>query len=141
MEPTKDHGQMPLFSKFMKKINRISNDQCQQPSSNMQNRRGNNFWRRNRYGVNGHDNHGVKSKGIQCRKCERFGHIHTECFNIMKKNNKSYVVKWSDDDSDNNKQNEENTNFLAFNIVTYSKDEDTGGSSSGNKFAEQFPDD
>ena len=66
---------------------------------NSQNRGGNNFKKKNRFGDNNHKNREDKSKGIQCRECERFVHNQAECANTLKKN-KSYVANWSDEDSD-----------------------------------------
>ena len=40
-----------------------------------------------------------KSKGIQCRECEGYGHIHAECANTRKKN-KSYTMTWSNEESE-----------------------------------------
>ncbi|XP_060960691.1 uncharacterized protein LOC133031250 [Cannabis sativa] len=41
-------------------------------------------------------------KRIQCRKCEGFGHIQSECANTLKMNKKSSNVTWSDDETDSN---------------------------------------
>ena len=38
-----------------------------------------------------------KSKGIQCKECEGYGHIQAECANTCKKK-KSYTVTWSDEE-------------------------------------------
>ena len=38
-------------------------------------------------------------KGIQCRECEGYGHIQSECANTLKKNKKSFTATWSDSDS------------------------------------------
>ena len=39
-----------------------------------------------------------KSKGIQCRESEGYGHIQEESTNICKKS-KSYTVTWSDEET------------------------------------------
>ena len=44
-------------------------------------------------------NQQIKSKGIQCKECEVYGHIQVECANTRKKN-KSYIVTWSDEESE-----------------------------------------
>ena len=41
-----------------------------------------------------------QSKEIQCRECEGFGHIQSECANTLKKKEKSLKTTWSDSDSD-----------------------------------------
>ena len=41
-------------------------------------------------------------KRIMCRECEGFGHIQADCANTLK-NNKYYVVNWSDNDYDSSK--------------------------------------
>ena len=45
--------------------------------------------------LGGNFNHKNKSKGIQCRECEGYGHVQAECANTRKKK-KSYVATWSD---------------------------------------------
>ncbi|GAU36127.1 hypothetical protein TSUD_292870 [Trifolium subterraneum] len=40
----------------------------------------------------------AQSKGIQCRECEGYGHIRTECATYLKKQKKSLNVTWSDED-------------------------------------------
>ena len=46
-----------------------------------------------------------KNKGVQCRDCDGFGHIQSECANTLKK--KAMNSSWSDGDSKDS-QNEEN---------------------------------
>ena len=41
-----------------------------------------------------------QSKGIQCRKCEGFGHIQSECAKTLKKKGKSLKTTWGDSDFD-----------------------------------------
>jgi hypothetical protein len=46
-------------------------------------------------------------KGVQCHECEGYGHIRTECATFLKKQKKSLVVPWSDeDDSDDDVKDE-----------------------------------
>ena len=40
-----------------------------------------------------------KSKRIQCRECEGFGHILSEYANTLKKKYKSLISTWSDEES------------------------------------------
>ena len=47
-------------------------------------------------------------KGIQCRECEGFGHIQSECANTLKKNKKSFNVTWSDDETESDEDITEN---------------------------------
>ena len=63
----------------------------------------------------------VKSKGIQYRECEDFGHIQAECANVLKNKNKSMNATWSGWDSDYNIDDE--SNFIAF----ASRSDVTGG--------------
>jgi uncharacterized protein YjhX (UPF0386 family) len=45
--------------------------------------------------------------GVQCHKCEGYGHIRTECATFLKRQKKSLVVSWSDgDDSEVQVENE-----------------------------------
>ncbi|MCI46055.1 gag-protease polyprotein, partial [Trifolium medium] len=39
-----------------------------------------------------------QAKGVQCHECEGYGHIRTECATYLKKQKKSLVVSWSDED-------------------------------------------
>ncbi|GAA0169188.1 hypothetical protein LIER_23729 [Lithospermum erythrorhizon] len=43
-----------------------------------------------------------KSKGIQCRECEGFGHIQVECPNYLKKQSRNYSATHSNDESECN---------------------------------------
>ena len=62
-------------------------------------------------------------KGIQCRECEGYGHIQSECANTLKKNKKGFTATWSDSDtSDEENENialtsvlQEKENFLCLN--------------------------
>jgi len=44
------------------------------------------------------DEKSTQSKRVQCHECEGYGHIRTECATFFKRQNKSLVVSWSDDD-------------------------------------------
>ncbi|GAA0142951.1 hypothetical protein LIER_03741 [Lithospermum erythrorhizon] len=63
------------------------------------------------------DNYGKcqsnKPKGIQCRECEDFGHIQSECPNYLKKQSKNYSSTMSDDESEDGQDDQVN-NFVAF---------------------------
>lgn len=41
----------------------------------------------------------IKSKGVQCYECEGYGYIRTECTTFLKKQKKSLVVSWSNEDN------------------------------------------
>jgi len=45
------------------------------------------------------DENSNQSKGVQCHECEGYGHIKTECATYLKKQKKSLVVSWSDEDN------------------------------------------
>ena len=53
----------------------------------------------------------------KCRKCGGYGHIQVECANTKKKN-RSYMVTWSEDKSEHDKE-VENNEHVAF--ITLSK--------------------
>lgn len=57
------------------------------------------------------------NKRIQCRECEDFGHIQSECANILKKKLKVKTCSWSDDDLDGSQDESEkhvsDTAFIA----------------------------
>ena len=40
------------------------------------------------------------NKRIQCKECEGFGHIQSECANTRKKKNKALKSTWSDEEFD-----------------------------------------
>ena len=70
-----------------------------------------------------------KGRGIQCRECDGYGHIQAECANTLKKKkNKAMKSTWSDDESSNASQDEDeehNSNFVAFNVTTVLSDGST----------------
>ena len=71
----------------------------------------------------------MSNKWTQWRECEEFRHIQSLCFNILKKNNKSFNSISSDKDSDYNKDYE--YNFIAFASKSdYSGSAEIDGSSS-----------
>ncbi|KAI3462422.1 hypothetical protein Pfo_019085 [Paulownia fortunei] len=45
-----------------------------------------------------------KDKWIQCRECEGYGHIQSECANTLKKKGSSLNITWSDADLDDNQE-------------------------------------
>ncbi|GAA0173850.1 hypothetical protein LIER_41605 [Lithospermum erythrorhizon] len=66
-------------------------------------------------GSNGGGNRQNRSRGIQYKKCEGFGHIQVECPNYVKKQSKSYYTTLSDEDIDEDEGGDHNeTNFVAF---------------------------
>ncbi|MCI40171.1 gag-protease polyprotein, partial [Trifolium medium] len=44
------------------------------------------------------DEKASQPKGVQCHECEGYDHIRTECATYLKKQKKSLVVSWSDED-------------------------------------------
>ena len=60
-----------------------------------------------------------KSKGIQCRECEGYGHIHAECANTRKKN-KSYTMTWSNEESE--EREEPSSEVMVFVSLPTTKD-------------------
>ena len=61
-------------------------------------------------------------RGVQCRECEGFGHIQSECANTLKKNKKVMAATWSDQDSESSDE-EENSNlaltFIFFLLTSF----------------------
>ena len=58
-------------------------------------------------------------RGIQCRECEGFGHIQSECVNTLKKKGKSLKTTWSDNESDDSKEDDNNvSNYVVFHGTT-----------------------
>ena len=60
-----------------------------------------------------------KSKGIQCRECEGYGHIHAECANTRKKN-KSYTMTWINEESE--EREEPSSEVMVFVSLPTTKD-------------------
>ena len=72
------------------------------------------FRKKNRNNIGGSEA-SAQNKGIQCRECEGFGHIQSECANTAKKKGKSFNAMWSDEDSDGSREEDGGTgNHLAF---------------------------
>ena len=58
-------------------------------------------------------------KGIQCRECEGFGHIQSECVNTLKKKGKSLKTTWSDNESDDSEEDDNNvSNYVVFHATS-----------------------
>ncbi|GAA0141568.1 hypothetical protein LIER_42665 [Lithospermum erythrorhizon] len=56
-----------------------------------------------------------RSKEIQSRECEGFGHIQVECPNYVKKQSKNYYVTLSDEETEEEEEsNNKVSNFVAF---------------------------
>ncbi|CAM8962350.1 unnamed protein product [Rhodiola kirilowii] len=90
------------FGKFMRKQYGKGTESDQPSNSKFQ--KNDRAYKRNQSGDSDLNN---KGKGIQCRECEGYGHIRTECINTQKKKN-AYTVNWSDSDSEG-----ETNNFVA----------------------------
>ena len=95
-----------------KKIRRISKQVDKRPMSNVQNIRSNID---NQPGNMKNARTGEKinqSKGVQCHECEAYGHIRTECATFLKRQMKSLVVSWSDEDDSKGKAESESTKHV-----------------------------
>ena len=66
-----------------------------------------------------------QGKQIQCRECEGFSHIQSECANTLKKKGKALKTTWSDDDSENSDDSDENINSYVVFQATSKKVVDT----------------
>jgi hypothetical protein len=52
-------------------------------------------------------------KGVQCHECEGYGHIRIECATFLKKQKKSLVVSWSDEDDSDDEVKVESANHVS----------------------------
>ncbi|XP_012842439.1 PREDICTED: uncharacterized protein LOC105962672 [Erythranthe guttata] len=96
------------FGKFLKKIGKRGNFPSTGKTVNFQNSRRNS---------NQDNSEESKPRRIQCRECEGFGHIQSECANTLKKKKKiSLTTVWSDEEESDDDQgnNDQVTNFVAF---------------------------
>ena len=59
-----------------------------------------------------------RRSNIQCRECEGFGHIQSECANTLKKSNKSFNSTWSDGDSDGSREEAHFSHHVAFTTLS-----------------------
>ena len=60
-----------------------------------------------------------QNKGIQCRECEGFRHIQSECANILKKKAKSFKTTWSVEESEGSeKEDDHMRNYIAFQVTS-----------------------
>ncbi|CAM8957075.1 unnamed protein product [Rhodiola kirilowii] len=100
------------FGRMIQKINRRGPEQGQSSSSNFRN------WKKGktRTSENRQDS-SEKGKEIQCRECRGFGHIQAECANTLQKK-KAMVANLSDNESDDEEEGDETTNFVAFVATT-----------------------
>ncbi|XP_012840836.1 PREDICTED: uncharacterized protein LOC105961139 [Erythranthe guttata] len=96
------------FGKFLKKIGKRGNLPNTGKPVNFQNSRRNS---------NQDNSEESKPRRIQCRECEGFGHIQSECANTLKKKKRmSLTTVWSDEEESDDDQgnNDQVTNFVAF---------------------------
>ncbi|XP_012842820.1 PREDICTED: uncharacterized protein LOC105963014, partial [Erythranthe guttata] len=96
------------FGKFLKKIGKRGNLPNTGKPVNLQNSRRNS---------NQDNSEESKPRRIQCRECEGFGHIQSECANTLKKKKRmSLTTVWSDEEESDDDQgnNDQVTNFVAF---------------------------
>ncbi|XP_024028691.1 uncharacterized protein LOC112093781 [Morus notabilis] len=97
------------FNKVMKKVNRKNENSRNGNSSNFQ---------KNKAAANNIEMK-TKNRGIQCRECDGYGHIQSECANTLKKKKKSFNATWSDEDSEGSPEDEDHvSNYVAFNVYT-----------------------
>jgi hypothetical protein len=59
------------------------------------------------------DEENSQYKGVQCHECEGYGHIRTKCATFNKKQKKSLIVSWSDDDESEKGVENESTKHVA----------------------------
>ncbi|GAA0143993.1 hypothetical protein LIER_35845 [Lithospermum erythrorhizon] len=87
------------FKKTLKRFNKKLYSGRNKPGAF--DKRTNKGWKKSKFGgSNSGGNQQSRSKGIQCRECEGFGHIQVECPNYVKNQSKSYYTTLSDDEFD-----------------------------------------
>ncbi|XP_024023122.1 uncharacterized protein LOC112092104 [Morus notabilis] len=75
-----------------------------------------NFNKKNK-GATNSSNDKKKNREIQCRECDGYGHIQSECANTLKKRKKSLNVTWSDEDSKGNQEDDGHVNnYVTLNV-------------------------
>ena len=91
------------FKKFLKKMGKSSKSSSSLPNTF----KGKNSSKNSNFSNN--------KKMIQCRECESYGHIQSECANTHKKKSKAIKSTWSDEES-NGSQEDDNivSNQVAF---------------------------
>jgi len=52
-------------------------------------------------------------KGVQCHECEGYDHIRSECATFLKRQKKSLVVSWSDEDNSEGEGEIESANHVS----------------------------
>jgi len=79
------------FKKFYKRFKRRSRPNGQYIRPNIDNQPDKEKMARS-------DEKNSQYKGVQCHECEGYGHIRTKCATFLKKQKKSLIASWSDDD-------------------------------------------
>ncbi|CAM8965490.1 unnamed protein product [Rhodiola kirilowii] len=97
------------FGRMVRKINRRGPEQGQSSSTGYKN------WKssRPRSSDSRQDSSDKGKEEIQCHECKGFGHIASQCANTLMKR-KAMVASFSDSESDEEKEEGETTNFVAF---------------------------
>ncbi|CAM8934302.1 unnamed protein product [Rhodiola kirilowii] len=97
------------FGRMVRKINRRGPEQGQSSSTGYRN------WKssRPRSSDSRQDSPDKGKEEIQCHECKGFGHIASQCANTLMKR-KAMVASFSDSESDEEKEEGETTNFVAF---------------------------
>lgn len=80
------------FTKILKQVDRESRTNDQHIMSNIKGQQNN----MRKFKTDGNNN---QPKGVQCSKCEGYGHLKIECATYIKKQKKNLVVSWSDEDN------------------------------------------
>ncbi|XP_024019584.1 uncharacterized protein LOC112091065 [Morus notabilis] len=95
------------FNRVMKKFNKKNQTPTFNNSNNFQKNKG----------ATNSSNNKKKNRGIQCRECDGYGHIQSECANTLKKRKKSLNVTWSGEDSKGSQEDDDHVNnYVAFNV-------------------------
>ncbi|CAM8956815.1 unnamed protein product [Rhodiola kirilowii] len=97
------------FGRMVRKINRRGPEQGQSSSTGYRN------WKssRPRSSDSRQDSSDKGNEEIQCHECKGFGHIASQCANTLMKR-KAMVASFRDSESDEEKEEGETTNFVAF---------------------------
>jgi len=105
------------FKKILKQVNR-------RPRSNGKNIRFDISKQQNNLNNTRTDEKNNQSKGVQCRECEGYGNIRLKCATFLKRQKKSLIVSWSDeDDLEREVENESVKRVKAFTGICISDSE------------------
>jgi len=108
-----------LFNKILKQADWKPRSNGQNIKSNIDNQQDNVRKVKTNENIN-------QSKGVQCHECEGHGHIRTECATYLKKQKKSLVVSWSNEDNSEGELENEYAKDVTTLTGVYTSDVESG---------------